>query len=203
MVKRDLWLAVNAPEGDPRKVYNADAIFNAVNSGKLNVTDANQLNSLVAGQKDSNGRAFQSRLSQRVQIIGRVLNDSPEYKNQPELSAAMQNYLITEVERRAGELRKQNKPPDALLDSDSKDYFFKPGVLKEADAYVKRQAVEARAATAAKVGSVEEALAVADGKLFIDSSGVPKQMTPALRAQLVKQAGAPRQTSSGKITGLQ
>ena len=201
--KLALWLGINAPEGSKNKIYNGDPVFNAVQSGKLNVTDANTANAQLAAQKDVNGRSFQSRLSTRIQTIGRTLNDSPQYKNQPELSASIQNYIISAAERKSAELRKANTPPDGMFDENSKDYFFKPGILKEAAAHVEQQALEARKAASTPVRSIEEALAVADGKLFIDSSGAPKQMTPALRAQLVKQAGAPRQTSSGKITGLQ
>ncbi len=182
--KRDLWMAINAPEGDPRKIYNADPVFNAVQAGKLNTTDANQLNALVAGQKDENGRAFQSRLRERMIVLGRALSESPEYKNQPDLSSAIQNRLISDVERKAGELRKANKSPDSLLDETSSDYFFKPGILRDAAAGVKREALAVAVAGATRVNSKEEMLAQQDGTTLVDPTGKLVVMSPALRKKL-------------------
>ena len=186
--KRNLWMAINAPEGDPRKIYNADPVFKAVEVGLLNTTDANQLNSMVAGQKDENGRAFQSRLRERMIILGRALNESPEYKNQPELSSAIQNKLIGDAERKAAELRKANKSPDSLLDETSNDYLFKPGALKDAAAGVKRETAAQVLAGATRVNSVAEMLAQPDGAMLVDSKGKLTPMTPALRAKLTKDA---------------
>ena len=199
--KKDLWMAINAPEGDPRKVYNADPVFKAVQDGLLNTTDANQLNAMVAGQKDENGRAFQSRLRERMIILGRALNESPEYKAQPELSSAIQNRLINEAERKAAELRKANKSPDSLLDETSKDYLFKPGALKDAAASVKRDMLAQTMAGATRVNSVADMLAQPDGTMLVDSQGKLTAMTPALRAKLVKKA-PPALERSPTVTGV-
>lgn len=189
--KRDLWMAINAPEGDPRKIYNADPIFKAVESGLLNTTDANNLNALVAGQKDENGRAFQGRLRERMTVIGRALNDSPEYKNQPDLAAAIQMRLIGEAERRARDLRSQQKSPDGLLDETSSDYLFKPGMIRDAAAAVKRQQLDAAMAGAVRVNSVQEMLAQPDGTTLLDPKGKMVVMNAALRAKLAKNAPPP------------
>lgn len=202
--KRALWMAINAPDGDARKIYNSDPIFKAVEAGLLNTTDANQLNNLVSGQKDENGRAFQSRIRERMIILGRALNESPEYKNQPDLSSAIQNSLITQIERKASELRQQNKSPEGLLDESSKDYFFKPGVLKSTAEAVKKSQLDMAMAGATRVTSVAELLAVQDGERFIDASGTPKTMTPAVRAKYGKSAPKPASgpTVSGNISDV-
>ncbi len=188
--KRDLWMAINAPEGDPRKIYNADPVFKAVEAGLINTTDANNLNALVAGQKDENGRAFQARLRDRIAIIGRALNEAPEYKNQPELSAAIQMRLVAEAERTAGKLRKQQKSPDSLLDETSADYLFKPGLLRDTAAAVKKQQLEAATAGAVRVNSVQDMLAQPDGTSMVDANGKLVTMTPAVRAKLAKTVPA-------------
>jgi DNA-directed RNA polymerase subunit F len=130
LTKRNLWMAINAPDGDPRKIYGGEAIFQAVEKGLINTTDANHLNSLVAAQKDENGRGFGQRLRERMIVLSRAMNDSPEYKNQPELASAIQMRLVADLEKKSTEMRRENKSPDTLLDPESKDYFFKPGVLK-------------------------------------------------------------------------
>lgn len=197
--KRDLWMAINAPEGDPRKIYTADKVFKAVEAGLLNTTDANQLNALVAGQKDENGRAFQSRLRERAIIIGRALNDSPEYKNQPDLAAAIQMRLVNEAERKSNDLRKQGKSPDSLLDETSSDYLFKPGMIRDAAAAVKRQQIEAASAGAVRVTSLAEMLAQPDGTVMIDPQGKLATMSPALRKKLGGTAAPALNRAAGVI----
>ncbi len=183
-VVRDLWLRINAPDNDPRKIYTGDAIFAAVNNGKVNVSDANGLNTLVANQKDENGRAFGSRLRERMIVLGRAMNDSPEYKNQPELSSAIQMNLVAQVEKKASELRKKGESPDALLDPDSKDFFFKSGILKATAAAVKNQTV---LDTVPRPKSQAEYDALPAGTVYVDTDG----------AQKTKKG---KQVVSGKIT---
>lgn len=142
-VVNDLWLRINAPEGDPRKTYNADLIFQAVENGQINTTDANKLNALVAGQKDENGRSFQTRLYGRITTISAAMRSSPQYAAQPELAAAIQNQMIAEVEQKSAEMRKKNESPDALLDPGSKDYYFTPDRIKRVADDVQRAGREA------------------------------------------------------------
>ena len=145
--KNSLWMGINAPEGDPNKMYNADAIFAAVKAGKLTTVDADYLNGQVAAQRDSSGNKFGQKLSRQLSLVGRVLNDSPGYKNQPDLSLAIQNSLIAQVEQKAEDLRRQGGKgvsPLILLDPESKEYFFKPGLLKQTAASVRQQQADAR-----------------------------------------------------------
>ena len=128
--KMELWKRINAPEGDPRKMYNSDAIFQAVEAQKLNTTDADYLNRLVAGQKDENGRAFSSRLGERMRVLQSAMLADPVIKNTPNLMDSISLNLISQVEKATKDARAANKNPDDLLNPDSKDYFFKPGILK-------------------------------------------------------------------------
>lgn len=138
-VKRELFLDITAPDGDPRKVYNADKIFQAAAGGRINTSDAAWLMGVVANQRDENNRGFGQRLNGRVQTVAAAMRSSPQYQAQPELAAAIQNEMITQVEKRAAEMRKENKSPDGLLDSTSKDYFFKPELIKTLADDVRRQ----------------------------------------------------------------
>ena len=191
-VKLQLWKAINAPEGDPEKIYNANAIFEAVKAGKLNTTDADYLNNQVAAQKDGKGAKFGQRLNQRMGIINRALNESAEFKNQPELNAAIQQSLVTQVEQEADRLRNsgaKGKNPDALLNPDSPDYFFKPGLLKATAAAVKQQAILEATRGATKVNTQAEYDALPAGTTYVDSNG----------KMGVKRAATKGQAASGKI----
>lgn len=203
---RDLWLRINAPDGSPNKIYNGDAIFEAVNSGKVNTTDANQLNSLVANQRDVNGRGFAQRLGGRMQtVIGAMRNDVV-LQQQPELAASIQMEIISRVEKRSDEMRKAGQSPDALLDPESKDYFFKPGTLKSIANDVQARARELAPqhvdlrTTPEAVGTVEI------GQTFIDPKGVTRVMSKELKAKLgsgAPAAAAPQDDFAGwmKATG--
>jgi len=129
-VKRDLWLRINKPDGDPKKVLTSDVIFEAVARGQLNTGDADKLISMMQANKDGQGTTFRQRLGDRIGSISRAMYSSPQYSAQPDLAAAIQNELLSRAEDRAEELRRKNKSPEAMLDSESKDYFFKPGLIK-------------------------------------------------------------------------
>ena len=166
-VVRDLWLAVNAPDGAPNKIYTRDKIFEAVKDGHVNTTDANQLNAMVDSQKDENHRSFSTRLNGRIQTVASAMRSSPEFQAQPELAAAIQIELMTQAERKAAELRKAGKAPDSLLDPDSKDYYFKPNLIKSVADDVKRQ----QNALLPRVTTQAEYDALPAGATYVDSNG--------------------------------
>lgn len=136
---RDLWLRIRAPEGDPRKIYTAEEIVAAVKSGAVNTRDGDKLLADVANMKDENNRAFGTQLQGRISVVAAAMRGAPEYQNQPELSAAIQLQLVARVEQEASRLRSEKRSPYALLDPESKDYFFKPGTIKSIADDVKRQ----------------------------------------------------------------
>lgn len=119
---RDLWMRIHAPDTDPRKMYNGDAIFEAVRSGRVNVSDANQLNSMVANQKDENNRSLGSKLQSQMSIIGRALSQDPQFIAQPALVAEIQNNYQARVFEKVSVLRKANKDPGEIFDPASKEY---------------------------------------------------------------------------------
>lgn len=179
-VKRDLFLAATAPEGDPRKIYTTEAIFKAAESGKLNTTDATWLNGIVAGQRDENYRTFSGRAQGHLMTIQRAMNASPQYSNQPELAAAVQMELVSQLEKQATALRKAGKSPDSLLDPDSKDFFFKPGTLKSTAEAVKAR-VTALTPPAVTVNTQAEYDALEPGTPYVDAKGVRGVKTGAAK----------------------
>lgn len=183
---RDLWMRINAPDGTPGKIYNGDAIFEAVQAGTVNTTDANQLNNLVAGQRDANGRSFQQRLSGRMQTIIGSMRADPVYQAHPELAASIQLELVARLEKRSDDIRKAGQSPDSLLEPESKDYFFKPGTLKSVADDVKErqrallpQPVDLRA-------TPDQATSIGVGQPFVDPKGVTRVMTPQMLEVLKK-----------------
>jgi hypothetical protein len=183
--RRDLWLAVHAPDGDPKKIYNNAAIVQAVEAGRLNTTDANALMAAVANQKDENNRSFGTRLQGRIGTVSAAMRVSPEFAAQPELAAAIQLEMVAQVEKRAGELRAANKDPSGLLDPESKDYYFKPGIIKTVADDVKRRRLDALPPVPAPKTQAEyDALPV--GATYVDSDGQTK-----VKKERRKAAGSP------------
>lgn len=142
-VRRDLWLRVHAPEGDPKRIFNGAEILKAVEIGTLNTADGNALLAAVANQKDENNRSFGVRLQGRLSTISAAMRSSPEFSAQPELAAAIQNEMISQVEKKATDMRAANQDPSGLLNPESKDYYFKPGIIKAVADDVKRRALDA------------------------------------------------------------
>lgn len=121
-VVRDLWLSINAPDGDPRKIFNGDAIFAAVSSGKVSTSDANLLNNLVANQKDENGRNIGQKLGGLMSVVGRALSQDPQFVAQPALVAEIQMDYQARVFDRAAEMRDKKQNPNDIFNPSSKDY---------------------------------------------------------------------------------
>ncbi len=184
-VYRDLWLRVNAQDGDPTKIFNSTAIVEAVAAGTLNTTDANRLNTLIANQRDENNRTFGSRLNLRLQSVIQSMRASPQFAAQPELAAAMQIEIVNRAEQRAAELRKDNKDPASLLDPNSKDYLFTPDLLKTVQHDV-QSARNSQIPKPPQVSSDADLLAIPVGGVFIDPNGVMRYKTQAMQDAITK-----------------
>lgn len=185
-VVRDLYLSAIAPEGTPGKIYTIDPIFQAVKDGKINTTDADRLRGIVAGQKDENGRTFGSQLYGRLQVVQGALRGAPQYQAQPELAAQIVTTLAARAERAAEEARKAGKSPTSILDPDSKDYFFKPGMLKAVEDDVQQQMRAAMPKSVDLRVNPEAAATVEINQTFVDPNGVTRVMTPQLKEALKK-----------------
>lgn len=183
---RDLWMRINAPDGDPNKIYGADPIFEAVKKGDINTTDADRLNSQLANSKDENNRSFSTRLNGRLQTVASAMRSSPVYQNQPELAAAIQNTMIAEVERESLRLRKEGKNPDVLLDPNSKDYYFTPNRIKTVADDVQKQAAQLNPSSVDLRTKPDAAMEISVGQPFIDPNGVQRTMTKELQEALRK-----------------
>lgn len=166
---RDLWMRIHAPDGSPNKIFNGNAIFEAVASGRVNVTDANQLNALVANQKDENNRSIGSKLGAQMAIIGRALSQDPQFTAQPALVAEIQNNYQARVFDRVSTLRKENKDPSEIFDPSSKLYVgsreFIQGSIDEA----RGAKVQSAAPT---VRTQAEYDALPPGTPYVDANGV-------------------------------
>jgi hypothetical protein len=118
---RDLWMRIHAPETDERRIYNGNAIFEAVSAGKINTADANQLNILVANQKDENNRTIGSKLTGLMNTVQRALSADPRFGAQPALVAEIQNDYQARVWDKVSEYRASGKNPSDLFIPGSKD----------------------------------------------------------------------------------
>jgi hypothetical protein len=187
VVMRDLWLRIHAPDSDPKKVYNGDAIFEAVSKGHLSTTDANQLNLLVANQKDENNRSVGQRLALMSSTIGRAISADPVFTAQPALVAEIQNDYNARVLDKMTQLRKENKDPTIVFDPNSKEYVGSRSYIQASIDAAKQRQRDAMPKFPDLREAPEAWRDVQDGGTFIDPNGTPRVMNAALRAALLKQ----------------
>jgi polyhydroxyalkanoate synthesis regulator phasin len=186
---------IHAPEGDPRKVYTGDQVYAAVQRGDINVTDANRLLGDVANQKDANNAKFGARMQQRMSIINSSLRASPEYSAQPELSAAISLEVAARAEQKAAEMRTAGKDPSGLLNPDSPDYFFKPQLIADTAAEVKRQTRDQAMANVHRPQTDEDYMKIPvgeaymgkDGQVYVKKAAPAKTETAADKAERERQ----------------
>jgi hypothetical protein len=122
VVERNLWMAIHAPDGDARKIYSATPIFEAVQRGDINTNTANQLNAMVANQKDENNRSIGGHLNGLMSIVGRSLSQDPRYIGQPGIVAEIQMDYQNRVYKKTEALRAEKKDPMEAFNPASKDF---------------------------------------------------------------------------------
>jgi len=188
VVERNLWMAIHAPDGDPRKIYSATPIFEAVQRGDINTNTANQLNAMVANQKDENNRTIGSHMNGLMAVVGRSLSQDPRYIGQPGIVAEIQMDYQDRVAKRVTALRDAKKDPMEAFNPASKDFVGSREFIQGSIDRVK--------GNAAAVGGVDLRAApdqwtnVAVGQPFVDPNGNPRVMTAELQAALRKQPPA-------------
>lgn len=191
---RNLWMRINAPDGDPNKVYNGDAIFEGVRSGRINVTDANQLNNLVAAQKDENGRSIGTKLGGLMSVVGRALSQDPQFTAQPALVAEIQNDYQARVYEKVNQLRKEKKDPNSVFDPTSSDYVGSREFIQSSITAAKARARGVGAAAPVDKGELVER----DGVVYEFMGGDPGN-SKNWQNRGKRPAAAPARTSGGKI----
>lgn len=184
---KDLWMRIHAPDTDTRKIFNGDAIFEAVRAGRVNVSDANQLNALVANQKDENGRTIGTKMQALMTNVGRALSQDPKFTAQPALVAEIQNNYAARMYNKSEELRAQKIPPTDMFNPGSKNYVgsreFIQGAIDEARGRANGEVKLPAPKTQAEYDSLP------NGATYVDTDGVTK----------TKKSG---RTAAGKIGGL-
>lgn len=191
---RDAWLKIQSGEWT-----TGDKVIALVNDGTVNMRDGTFLMGLVAQQKDENGRSFGQRLSARMGAVIGAMRASPQYAAQPELAAAIQTELLSRAEEAASALRKDGKRPDSMFDPESKDYFFRPGLIKAVADDVQARQRRIMEETMPKVGDVSDIskLGLKEGDMFLDPKGRPSRVTP----ELLKAAGAKKTPGGPTASG--
>jgi len=178
VVEKNLWMAIHAPQGDPRKIYNATPIFEAVQRGDINTNTANQLNAMVANQKDENNQRISSHLNGLMSIVGRSLSQDPRYIGQPGIVAEIQMDYQDRVTKRVTALRDAKKDPMEAFNPASKDFVgsreFIQGSIDRVKGNTQRP--------------VQDIASTPIGQTFVDPNGVTRVMTKELKAALPKTA---------------
>ncbi len=194
VVLRNLWMRINAPEGDPSKIYNGDAIFEAVRTNQINVSDASGLNNMVAQQKDENGRTIGTRLGGLMSVVGRALSQDPQFTAQPALVAEIQMDYQARVLDKVDQLRKDKKNPGDVFDPTNREYVGSREFIQESIVTAKNRMRSAGIAGALEKGTMVEH----SGKVWEylgGDPGSPKNFKD--RGPIVQRA--PARSSSGRI----
>ena len=201
-VFNDLYMRAIAPEGTAGKLYTADAVYEAVKAqaegGRgLNTADAERIRGIIAGQKDENGKTFGAKLHGRMRVIENAMAADPVISKTPGLMVNIQLALLAEVDKKADAMRKaaekgNGPPPAALLDPESKEYYFTPNRLKDMAQDVRRQMLDALPKVPDLRKTPEVSATIEVGQTFIDPNGVSRVMTQKLKDTLAKQPQAAR-----------
>lgn len=165
----DLWLAIHAPDDDPRKVYNADSVFQAAEQGRINSGEAETAAGWVARQRDENYNTFSQKLRAKLMTIRAGMTADPKWAEQGELSSAVQLEVANRAEQTANELRRENKDPSQIFDPHSKFYAFNPQLLSSVASDIRSSAtIRPAPKTQAEYDALEP------GTPYVDTDGVTK-----------------------------
>jgi hypothetical protein len=131
-VRMQLMLRALAPDGDPNKIYNTDAVYAALKDqadGKrgINTNDALNLFAIIGNQKDENNKNIGSHLGRMMTEFERSLKSNYEIKAKasidPDLVPRIVNEYAGQVATRMADLRKINENPASVFDKTSKNYM--------------------------------------------------------------------------------
>ena len=186
-VMKELWLRIHAANDDPAKIYNGDAIFNAVRAGTLNTTDANNLNTLVANQKDENNRSVGQRVALVSSTVARAISADPQFTAQPALVAEIQNDYNARVLDKIATLRKEGTSLDGVFTPGHKDYVGGREYIQASIDAAKQRQRDAMPKLPDLRTAPDAWKDVDAGATFVDPKGVTRIMTPELKAALAKQ----------------
>lgn len=179
-VYRQLYLDAIAPDSDPRKILNGDKIFAAAQRGDLNVRDAEHLRSIIASNKDENGRKVESNIGGLSKTFERVVNNDPRLLG---LDASQKAEVINDyagrIREKVAEARAANDAPGlrALFDVNSKEYVGSTEFMRESIGLSRTKMADALP----KIPDLraDPAAQVAVGQPFINSKGQQVTMTQA------------------------
>jgi len=198
-VYRQLYLDATAPDSDPRKILNGDKIFAAAARGDLNVTDAERLRSIVAGQKDENFRKIETSINSLSRVYDRVVNADPRLLG---LDAAQKAEVINDyagrIRDKVSEARAANDAPGlrALFDVNSKDYVGSAEFMRESIG-LSRTKMKDALPQAVTVTTQAEYDALEPNTTYVDSKGVR-----GVKQGKAKKAEPKGPTVSGQISDM-
>lgn len=199
LVKRNLWLRINAPVGDPTRLYVGDPVLEAVARGALNTDDGNELLTMIAEQRDQNNQALGSRLSSLVNDVGNALALDPKFTLQSSLVAEIQMDYASRVNDKIAELRRNKKDPNLVFDATSSEFVGAPAYIAQSV-----NAVQSRRGNVPALTEVIDLRTTPDGwkilkpgDIFIDPKGNSRTATQELLDALEKgSAPAPKPSTN-------
>jgi hypothetical protein len=177
-----LMLDIYAPEGDPRKIYTPDKIYEALKSDNpavhINVDQFRRLNAEVANSRDPNNNPVSKRYGEAMNVISNAVRGDPRFAAQPELQAGVVMAWSAAVRDLMDEERKAGRNPARLFDPAHKDSVVTPSYIAPFITQARERRAEATAAAAlAQMPAPKtqaEYAAVPVGALYVDTDGKTK-----------------------------
>lgn len=122
-VVRSLMLRIWAREGDPNRIYNDDAVYEALKAGKINVTDANRLRIAVANQADAQNSPIGRQFGRTLGMMQKLYS-GPLWMGREHIAAEIVNSWAWSVQDAMDQKRQRNEDPRELFNPKSKDYVL-------------------------------------------------------------------------------
>jgi hypothetical protein len=121
----DLWLRIYAREGDPRKIINDDAVYEALKAGRINATDFNRLRVAVAEQRDGQNTPIGRQLGRALGTMQKLYS-GPTWIGREHQAANIINSWFHDVQDRIDEKRKNNDSAGLadMFNPKSKEYIM-------------------------------------------------------------------------------
>lgn len=127
---RELMLQIHAPDNDPTKTYNADAVMDAYKNKRISTNEMVFLRREVEQLRDGSTNPFMKDLQKARVTAEAMLTRTILGQSMPDVANEAAYRFDRDLEAKVQEYRAASKDPRTLLDPNSKDYVLSPERVK-------------------------------------------------------------------------
>jgi hypothetical protein len=128
----DLISRIRAPEGDPRRVTDLNAVYEAYEKGKLNQSDFKFVTSEFKNIRTPDGEELGRQQDDFIKSVKPMIDKSNPLMGKIDQSGAMQMYAFTlALKKKVQEYRTAGKDPRDLMDPSKPDFMGSPAAMSQ------------------------------------------------------------------------